>query len=176
MAHRHLHGLVVLIQRRGPYLDDSLLGPRLRGAGLEHFAFDAEFIARPNRPRPPEFVEADANDAAGWPQIAVDQQSHRDRGGVPAASGKPAEYGLSGGSFIEMKWLWIEFGGKALDAVRIDADASGRERLSRVKVLQVSVGHNRLRSWLLYQIDSGRWRSPRERARGSSRRVFHGHD
>ena len=131
MAHRHLHGFVVLIQRRGPYLDDSLVRPRLRGSDLEHFAFDAELIRWPNRSRPTEFVKTGAHDAASGPQIAVDQESHGDRSGVPAACGETAKHRLSGGSFVEMKWLRIEFGGKALDAVRIDADAPGHEGLSR---------------------------------------------
>ena len=60
---------------------------------------------------------------------------------MPAACGETAKHRLSGGSFVEMKWLRIEFGGKALDAVRIDADAPGHEGVCRVKVLQVPLGH-----------------------------------
>jgi hypothetical protein len=40
-----------------------------------------------------------------------------------------------------MKGLRIEFGGKALDAVRIDADAPRPEGLSCLNIFQVSLGH-----------------------------------
>jgi hypothetical protein len=91
-----------------------------------------------------ELAKAGANDAASGLQIAVDQESHRDRSGVPAACGETSKYRVNGGSFVEVKRLRIEFRGKALDAVRIDADAPGSEGLSRVKVLQVRLGHKRL--------------------------------
>src|SRR5687767_13467260 len=41
-----------------------------------------------------------------------------------------------------MKRLRVEFGGKALDAVRIDADAPGAEGLSRCEIFQVALGHS----------------------------------
>src|SRR5687767_13838677 len=40
-----------------------------------------------------------------------------------------------------MKRLRVEFGGKALDAVRIDTDAPGAEGLSRCEIFQVALGH-----------------------------------
>src|SRR5205085_691056 len=66
---------------------------------------------------------------------------HRHRGRVPTGVGRS--------SFVEMKRLWIEFGGKALDPVDIDADALGSKRLSRFKIFQVSldrIGHGVLLS------------------------------
>ena len=117
IAQRHLHKFVVLTQRRGPDLDDSLVGTRLRGSYFEHFAFDPKLIPWPNRSWPAEFVKAGADDAASGFEIAVDQEAHRDRGGVPAARSETAKYRLGGGPFVEMKRLRIEFGGKALDAV-----------------------------------------------------------
>ena len=132
--HEHLHGLVVLIQRRGSHLDDALVGTRLGGAYFEHFAFDPKFIAWPNRPWPAEFVEAGADNAASRFEIAFDEQPHRDRGRVPSARGETTKDRASGGSFVEMKRLWIEFCGKALDPVDIDADAPGPKRLSRFKI------------------------------------------
>lgn len=47
MAESHLYGLVMLIQCRGPYRDDSLIGTRLRGSDLEHFTFDAKLVLMP---------------------------------------------------------------------------------------------------------------------------------
>ena len=47
MADRHLYGLVVLIQRRGPHRDDSLIGTRLRGSDLEHLTFDGSPLLAP---------------------------------------------------------------------------------------------------------------------------------
>ena len=136
--------MAVLIQRRGSHLDDALVGTRLRGPYFEHFAFDPKLIAWPNRSWPAEFVEAGADDAADRGKLALDQQPHRDRGGVPAACGETAKYRVGRRAFIEVKGLWIEFGGKALDAFAIDADAAGPKGLSRFKVFQVSlaqIGH-----------------------------------
>ena len=83
------------------------------------------------------FVEAGADDAASGLEIAFYEQPHRDRSGVPSARGEAAKDGGGRSSFVEMKRLWIEFGGKALDAVDIDADALGSKGLSRLKVFKV---------------------------------------
>jgi hypothetical protein len=40
-----------------------------------------------------------------------------------------------------MKRLRVEFGSKALDAVRIDADPPRREGLPGFKIFEVSLGH-----------------------------------
>jgi hypothetical protein len=40
-----------------------------------------------------------------------------------------------------MTRLRIEFGSKALDALRIDVDAPGPEGLPRFEIFQVSLGH-----------------------------------
>lgn len=141
MAQRHLHRLVVLIQRCCPDLDDSLVGTRLRRSYLEHFAFDVKLIPWPNRSWPTELVKTGADDAAGGFEIAVDQKPHRDSGRVPAACGEASKYRVGRSSLVEMKRLRIEFGSKALDARRIDVDAPGPERLPRFKVFQVSLGH-----------------------------------
>ena len=68
-------------------------------------------------------------------------------GGVPATCGQTREYRVGRGSFVELKRLRIEFSGKALDVASFDADAPGSEGLSRVKVLEVPLGHKRLLSW-----------------------------
>ena len=128
MAQRHLHGLVVLIQCCCPDLDDSLVRTRLRGSYLEHFAFDAKFIPRANGSWPAQLVKASADDAAGEFEIAVHQEPHGDRGRVPAACGETSKDRVGRGSLIEMKRLRIELGGKAFDALSIDADAPGLGR------------------------------------------------
>lgn len=73
IAHKYLHGFVVLIQCRGPHLDGSLVGTRLRGSYLEHFAFDPKLIAWPNWSWPAEFIKAGADDAASGFEVAFDQ-------------------------------------------------------------------------------------------------------
>ena len=140
VADGDLHRFVVRIQRGCPDLDDTLIRTRLRGAYLEHNAFDAKFVARPNGSRPAQFVEACADDAAGGSEIAVDQELHRDRGGVPAARRETAEQRADRGPFIEMERLGIEFGGKALDAFGLDADATGAKGLSGLEVFEESLG------------------------------------
>ena len=64
IAHKHLHRLVVLIERRSLHFDHTLIGPRLRRSYLEHFAFDVQLVSRADGPRPTKFLEASANDAA----------------------------------------------------------------------------------------------------------------
>jgi len=106
-----------------------------------------KLIAGPYRSWPAEFVEAGADDAAGRGKLALDQQPHRDRGGVPAARGETAEYRAGRRTFVEVKGLRIEFGGKALDAFGIDANAAGLKGLSSFKLFQVSldrIGHGAL--------------------------------
>src|SRR5947209_15509175 len=92
ISQRHLHGFVVLVQRRGPHLDNSLVGMRFRCSYLEHFAFDPKLIPRPDGSWPAEFVKPGANYTASGFDIAFDQESHRDRGGVPAACGETSKY------------------------------------------------------------------------------------
>src|SRR5687768_16340094 len=141
MAQRHLHGLVVLIQRCCPDLDDSLVRTRLRGSNLEHFAFDMKLIAWPNRSWPAELVKAGTDDAAGGFEIAVDQEPHRDRRRVPAACGETSKDRSGRSSLVEMKRLGIELGSKALDVRRIDVDAAGPKGLPRFKIFEVSLSH-----------------------------------
>jgi len=114
---------------------------RFGGSHCKHFAFDPKLIAWPNRLQPAEFVKAGADDAAGRFEIAFNQKFHRDRGRVPTACDKTAKYRVGGGSFVEMERLRIKFGGKALDAVRIDTDTLGLKGLSSFKIFQVSFLH-----------------------------------
>src|SRR5258708_10387611 len=59
----HLHRLAVLILRRRPHLDQSLLRAGLRRPHFEYFALDVELVSRPHRPPPAGFVEAPAHDS-----------------------------------------------------------------------------------------------------------------
>ena len=63
-----------------------------------------------------------------------------------------------------MKRLRIELGGKAFDALSIDADAPGPEGLPRFKIFQVALGH----------IDC-LWRLRRHAVSGTRRLIYDGH-
>src|SRR6202051_3378986 len=65
----HLHGFVVLIERRVLHPDHAAIGLRFRRPHLEHLALDAQFVAAPHRERPAQLVEADAENAAGRPEF-----------------------------------------------------------------------------------------------------------
>src|SRR5882762_4172883 len=81
IADGDLHGLAVLVQRRRAQLDQALVRTRLRRPHFEHFALEMQLIPGTHGARPAELVEAGADDAAGGPQFALDQEPHGERGG-----------------------------------------------------------------------------------------------
>src|ERR1700674_4591321 len=87
-----LNGLVVLVERRRSHLDQSLLRTRPRRPYFEDLALYTQLISGSHGPWPAEFVEARAHDAAGGFDVALDQQSRGDRGGVQTAGGQSPEY------------------------------------------------------------------------------------
>lgn len=60
---------------------------------------------------------------------------------MPASGSETAKYRMTASAFIEMKRLRVEFGGKAFNALSVDASSAGTELLSRRKIFQVSLGH-----------------------------------
>src|SRR4030088_2639125 len=90
-ANGELDDLAVLVQRARSYCDQPLVGLRPRRSNVDHFALDVQLVSRPHRPRPSELVEASADDAAGRPEVALDEELHGDGGGVPSAGREAAE-------------------------------------------------------------------------------------
>src|ERR1700692_2130693 len=80
VAGEHLHHFVVLIERRVLHPDHAAIGLRFRRPHFEHLALDAQLVAGPHRERPTQLVEADTENAAGRPELAVDQKPHGHRG------------------------------------------------------------------------------------------------
>jgi len=119
-----LHRLVILIQRRRAHLDHALLGPRPGWAHLEHLDREMQLVARPDRLRPAELVEPGTDDPGCRLKLALDEQPHRERSRVPAARREAAEERIARRLLVEMERLRIELGGKALDPLGIDAQAS----------------------------------------------------
>src|SRR5713101_7977475 len=141
VADEDLHGFAVLVQRRRPHLDQPLVRTRLRRPHLEHFALDAQLIPRTHGPWPAALIKAGANEAASGCEIALDQEPHGDRGGVPTAGCQSAEERVARRRLVEMEGLWIEGGGKGLDLLRVDPQPPGVERLPHGKVLEISLSH-----------------------------------
>src|SRR5207253_848277 len=141
----YLNGLPVLIQRRGPHLDQPVLRPRLQQPQLDHLTLDAQLILGPYGSWPAELVEAEAEDAAGGLEFAVDQESHADCCRVPAAGGQSAEDRLACGLLVEMEGLRIKLGGEPLAALGVDPQPPGAEGLPHAKVFKESLhGDHRL--------------------------------
>ena len=92
VADEDLHGFAVLVQRRRSNLHQPLVQTRLRRPHLEHFALDAQLIPRTHGPWPAALLKASTDNAASGCEIALDQEPHGDRGGVPPAGGHSAEY------------------------------------------------------------------------------------
>src|SRR6266446_5073411 len=140
-ADEDLHGVAVLIQRRRSHLEQPLVWTRLRRPHLEHFALDAQRIPRTHGPWPAALLNAGTNNAARRREIALDQEPHGDRGGVPPAGGQSAEDGVTRRCLIEMEGLWIEGGGKSGDLLRIDPQPPGAERLPHGKIFEIALSH-----------------------------------
>src|SRR5262249_23250019 len=141
-----LNRLVVLIERRRSHLDQSLMRTRPRRPYLEDLGLDAEIITGPHGSCPAEFVEARADDAASGPEVALDQQPHRDGGGVPAAGSQSAEYRVARGFLVEMERLRVELGGERLDSLLVDLQPTGAERLPDGEVFEIALLHGRDRA------------------------------
>ena len=70
-----------------------------------------------------QLVDPAADDAAGRPELALDQEPHRQRRGVPAARRQAAKHRGPGGFVVEVKGLRVELGSKALDPLGLDPPA-----------------------------------------------------
>src|SRR5205807_9248805 len=71
--------------RHRPYLDQPLLGSRLRWAHLDDLALDSQFVSRAYRVRPAKFIEAGTDNASCGLKLALNQEPHGERRRVPAA-------------------------------------------------------------------------------------------
>src|SRR5207249_2778160 len=85
---------------------------------------------------------AGADHAGRGLELALDQEPHGERGGVPAACRQAAEYRAARGRLVEMEGLRIEFGGEALDPLLLDPQTPGSEFLSCSEIFEVTHGHS----------------------------------
>src|SRR5439155_6496435 len=127
-----------LVERRRAHLDQALFGARLRRPHLEDLALDAQLVARAHGPRPAELVEARAEDSASGLHLALDDEPHGERRGVPAARREALEERIVRGSFVEVIGLRIVLRGECLDRFRIDAKAPGSEFLAGGEIFEIA--------------------------------------
>src|SRR5207249_4030688 len=114
---------------------------RFRRSHVEDFALDVQLVTRSHGKWPAELVEARTDDAAGGFEVALDQQSHRERGGMPAACRQAAEYRVARRLFVLVERLRIEFRRECLDALLFDGDAPGAVDLSDGEVFEILLAH-----------------------------------
>ena len=126
----HHHG-TVLIQGLALEADDSAIRARPRRASFEDLAFDVKKVARVDGMRPADLFDADTDQSADDPELALDHQTHRDRGSVPATGHESPEKAGAGGFIIKVKRLRVELGRKGRQPVLFDRDGAGAKRLSR---------------------------------------------
>src|SRR5438552_18010906 len=144
-ADEHLHGLVVLVERGGAHLDAPLLGARLRLPHFEDLALDAQHVSGTRGLGPAEFLEARAEDAARGLHLAVDDEAHRERGGVPAARRESLEERAARRRFVEMIGLRIVLLRERLDGIGVDGDAAaGSVRLAGSEIFEKALDHARI--------------------------------
>src|SRR5579862_1906776 len=102
-----------------------------------------QFVAGPHRTRPAQLLEADAENAAGRPELAVDHQSHGHRGGVPAACGETLKRRFLCRLLVDVERLRIELPRKSENLLFVDTQPAGVENLARREILQIAHGHLR---------------------------------
>src|SRR5438067_1850997 len=141
VAGEDLHRLVVLVVSGVTHPDHAAVGPRFRRPHVEYFAVHMQLVAGTNRARPAQFVKADAENAAGRLEFAVDQKPHGDRGGVPAARRQSGKRRRFRRLLVEMIGLRIVFLGKGEDLVFVDPLAPGLEHLPDGKIFEIAFGH-----------------------------------
>ena len=107
-----LHLLAALIERRRAHPDKSPIGLRFGWTHLEHLSLGVEVVAGSNWPRPTQFVDTNSQDTVGWPELAVDKQTHSQRRGMPAACGQSSEDCFARGLVVEVVRLGIELSGE----------------------------------------------------------------
>ena len=89
------HGLVVLVEHLPAALTRPTPG-RLARAATRGPRCDMPGVAGIDRRRPAQLLEPGRTEARRLEQVGVAHHPHRDRGGVPAARGEPAEQRLGG--------------------------------------------------------------------------------
>src|SRR4029077_18561213 len=74
-------------------------------------------------------------------ELALDQEPHAHRRGMPAARSQALENRIARGGFIEMEGLRVELRREGLDLVLLDREPAGAEFLPDGIVLDVSAAH-----------------------------------
>src|SRR5215472_8631853 len=141
VAGENLHRLVVLIVRGVAHPDHATVWPRFRRPHFEHFAHHVQFIAGADRARPAQFVETNAENAAGRFEFAFDNKPHAHRRGMPAARRQPGEGRLPRSALVEMERLRVVFPGKSENLVFVDALAAALENLSDREIFKIALCH-----------------------------------
>src|SRR6476620_8884358 len=116
----------MLVQRRGPHLDQPAVGPGLRRPHLEHLRLDMQLVAWPHRTRPAQLLEPEAQNAPGRPQVTLDQHPHGRSRGMPTACRQASENTATRGYLVEVEGLWVELRGEAHDSLLVDSQPLGR--------------------------------------------------
>src|ERR1700737_3842298 len=73
-------------------------------------------------------------------ELVLDHQPHRQRSCVPATRRQSPEDRVACRLLVEMKRLWVEFGGECLDPLLVDRHPPGAEGLPHGEVLEISLG------------------------------------
>src|SRR5207248_2311961 len=141
IADGDLHRLALLVARRRAHLDETLVWPRLRRPHLEHLDVEIQLIVRPHGQRPAKFVEARADDAARGLELALHEEPHGHRRGMPAARRLAAEDRAARRVAIEVERLRVEFRREGLDALLIYAQAPRAVDLAGGEVLEIFASH-----------------------------------
>jgi hypothetical protein len=109
-----------------------------RRADLEHLPLYLEHVARQHRAWPTQLIGTESNQAPRGLELALDQEPHRQRHGVPPGRHQPAEDTRLGQRLVQVERLRIERGGKCSDCLEIERNRAARVSLADLEVFQVA--------------------------------------
>jgi hypothetical protein len=107
-------------------------------SGLLSDRRDSTTVARSDRVRPAELVQAGAAQARLRGQVVLHEQAHHEGRGMPSAGDQPAVRARRRGRRIDVERLRIEFLGESNDASLIDADAAAPVRAPERVVVEIA--------------------------------------
>jgi len=136
-----LHGLVILIERRGSQPDYAPISSHLGWPNLEHFALHAQLIAWADRARPTQFFQAHSENTVSRLEFTLHQETHGYGGCMPSTCRKPFKNRLAGCLLVKVVRLRIELRCESENLPFVDLQPIGPVNLACCEILEILFGH-----------------------------------
>jgi hypothetical protein len=133
-----LNDVAALVYRPAEENYRAAIRSRARWRNFNDFALDMEYVSGTGRRRPAQ-LSPGANESAGEWRTTLDIQTHRDRGGVPAARRQALEERLLSGLSVRVKGLRIELNRECLDLRFVKPVRPAGQALSDTKIVKIQL-------------------------------------